>query len=332
LRALKILAVIVFFYKGSNLSAQTDGDSLKTNADTITLTSNVIDQNVDPLPYKPKYRRGIVYITKTNSGGIYTGFVVSENETELVLENRHSHEIANINQREIKSMTPLSIRDDLARIVGENHHARRYMFASSAFLFEPGKINSTYHLFILADADYAITENWAVSAQSIAFYPISIGVKSAFKLDENNYVGGGIFGFGNVSNSNNDDFFLGYGGIVKYTSGSSNRNFTIAGGVLALKSDVLFSSSPVNGAQFLNLFFSNLAYCSRLSERVVLNLEGWYFPEAALGIAGVGIKLVKREESCWTFGCYTFVNLESNTVTINFKVLPIPYIGLSQKF
>jgi hypothetical protein len=324
----KIKFLILFVLIGSGLNCQTVSEiSMDKNETQKFYKKN--DPN-DSLASKPTYRRGVHYLVTTKDGLVYKGFVIKETENEIQLEDRRTGERFNIKRIEIKTCEPLSHHQQLINLIGENRHARQYLLASSAFLFDPEHISSSFHWFLLEDVDYAITENWAVGAYSFGPYPFSLNAKCAFQLDENTFIGGGAFALADISG--NIGSFLGYGGIVKLTSGTSNRNITISGGLLSINSDVFFTSGTVPTAQYLNVYFANLAYCKRLNEYLALNLEGWYFPDSQFGIAGGGIKLVKNEFSCWTFGCYSFLNMQTTGVTLNLRVLPVPYIGLAQKF
>jgi hypothetical protein len=329
LKKIKIIFLICCLYSSSALIAQVPQDSLQSGSDSLPAGEKKIEvARDDPGDFTPQYRRGVMYSISAGFGMIYTGFVVKETETYVVIEDRSTHEIWEVKKAEIKEARVFSSRQSYSTLPAENYHAGNYMFATSAFLFERESITSNYHWFLLENLEYGITENWAVCAGSLAFYPVSLGVKCAFEIDETNYIGGHLFGMGNIAGT--DNLFLGYGGIAKFTRGSSNHNFTLSGGMLGINSDVLYTSpQPV---PFYNLYFSNVSYCTRLNEHVAMNLEGWYFPQAQLGLAGIGIKLVKNEESCWTFGCYGVLNLLNNNVSLNFKALPIPYLGMSQKF
>ncbi|MES2680371.1 MAG: hypothetical protein V4635_10820 [Bacteroidota bacterium] len=328
MKKIDIIFLICCFFATGGLTCQTQKDSLSDGTDSISTPKKIEVAQDDPSDFIPQYRRAVMYNITTGFDISYTGFIVKETETYIVIEDRRTHEIWEIKKAEIREARVFSSRQSYSTLLGENYHAGNYLFATSAFLFQGESIRSNYHWFLLENLEYGITENWAICASSLAFYPMSVGVKCAFEIDETNYIGGHLFGMGNVLGT--DNLFLGYGGLVKFTRGSSNHNFTLSAGTLGINSDILFTTPQ--RLPFYNLYFSNVGYCSRLNEHVALNLEGWYFPQAQLGLAGAGIKLVKNEESCWTFGCYSVLNLLNNNVSLNFKALPIPYLGMSQKF
>lgn len=287
-------------------------------------------QATDSSYFEPAYRHGVKYIFKTSAGTIFKGFVRDETAEFVTVENRDVHETYELKRKEIvyaKPYTDAQTYTDL--VLGENYHAGNYMLAQSAFLFREGRVASTSHLFLLDNVEYAFSENWAITANTLAFfYPISIGVKCAYAIDDMNYAGGNIFGIG-IRGSNNGSGLYGYGVLGKYTRGTSNNNFTLFGGVIGLNSDILFNRAT---NIFVNTAFMGGAYCKRLSQRVALNVEGWYLPEITTGMAGIGIKLVGNEVTCWTFGCYTFLSNYNNNVQVNLRTLPLPYFGITRNF
>ncbi len=293
---------------------------------------NVFSQNNDDTTrFIPKYRPGINYTFKTNVGTVHQGYVVDETINYITVESRKTGEKIELKKNEIVSSRSLSTREGYENdILGNNPHARNYLLTNSAFLFEEGKGTSTSHWFLFENIDYALTDNWAICVNSLAFYPFSIGVKCAFKIAEVDYVGANVFGIANVLSGNTGGSLLwGYGAFGKYTHGSSNRNFTFSGGILGLNSDIF---STVSTSPFVNLLFTSASYCNRFTKKGALNLEGWYFPQTLTLMGGIGFKLLADERNCWSFGCYTFFDNSNNNVRLNLKTVPIPYLGISRKF
>lgn len=328
----QIFFITVFLLIRTGVSAQAGPDSLQISpdADPKAVQHDTLAAAGDTSGFKPLYRRGIHYYIKTNMGNDYRGFIIKETPDLITLEDRSTHQVTELRRESIISVRIISSRQSfLTDITGENRYANSYLFATSAFPFKKDQVTFNCHWLILEHLDYAFTENWAVTMNSIAFYPMSIGVKYAYKLDEMNYIGGNVFGMGNVLGQS-DMFMWGYGAYAKLTHGTSNQNFTLSGGLLGLNSR-FFYLRPAH--LFVNMPFTSLAYCSRVSQKVVINLEGWYLPELRNAFAGVGIKLVNNEERCWSFGCYGFIN-NFNTSSINFNVrtIPIPYVSLAQNF
>jgi hypothetical protein len=326
----KIKILLVCIIACVKLCSQNGADTLLRDKDSGALVVDTVLKNNDTTTFKFNYKHGLKYVIKTKSGVVFIGFVVGETTNFLNLENRSLHESSEIRKSEIISMKLFSDRQSYeADVLGENYHAQNYLLASSTFLFDEGKVNSHNHWFLLENLDYAFTKNWAVAVNSLAFYPISLGVKFAYQVGDMNYLGGNVFGFGNIWPSNAGVALWGYGASGKFTRGTSNRNFTIAGGLLGLNSDVFYKQSNL---PFNNVLFTNAAYCNRLSARVAINIEAWWFPKTQSGFCGLGFKFVKYNSSCWSFGCYGILNNFNNKVTLNLRALPIPYFGLTQKF
>jgi hypothetical protein len=321
-----------------NVRAQIIEDSLKSkneNPARLNQSNFVSKDSIRPF----KFRRGVNYVIKMKNGETYTGFIVEDTRYTIGIEDRNLRRRYDLQRSEILDARVFSTRQIYDNILGENDHADAYMLTSSTFLFHEGSLKTTSHWFLLDHIDFAVNENFAVNVTSVLFYPWAIGLKCAFKLDDMNYVGGNVFGMANILSGNNNNtngnnntspFLLGYGALGKFTHGTSNKNFTIGGGLLALNSEFVFRTPQT--ASFYNVFFSTISYCNRFSKRLALNLEGWFFPGSQTGFAGVGLKLVDDPRTCWTFGCYGIVNFQNNVASLNYKAIPIPYIGMAQKF
>lgn len=292
----------------------------------------IFKAQTDSAFYKTQYSKEINYVVVTKIDIKYIGYVEQEDDLSITLVNRNTNVRTQLYKSEIKSIRPLiNSKRNLknAELFDDNYHSDYYMIATSAFLFETETINTNYHWGVIENISFPLSKNWAVTAGTLFFYPYSLGVKCAFKLSENSYVGGNVFGMGNVFSQKQDEFFWGYGAKGYYTQGTNNTNFTISGGVLGLNSK-LFSNNL--NQPFINLYFLNFSYCNRFSKLFALNAEVWYFPESQSGFGGLGLKLVNDKDYSWTFGCYTALNNFNNSFKINVKTIPIPYIGYSQNF
>jgi hypothetical protein len=274
-----------------------------------------------------EYRLGTHYIIKTRNE-VHRGYVIEETTDAITVEHRVTHQKSILKKSEILSAKPAP-PNAMGRIVEEeNLHARNYLLSSSAFLFEPNTSHSTGHWLLLENIDYAFSKNWAVDLNALAFYPFSLGVKCAYKVGDEEFIGANVFGVGDFFSSNSNSFFWGYGACAKFTKGSSNHNFTFSAGLLGINSDIY----TYRNVSFVNMAFLGGAYCNRISKLLALNLEGWYLPESQVGLGGVGVKFLGNESFCWTLGCFTLLNNYSNTFRINGKNIPIPYFSLSRKF
>jgi len=263
------------------------------------------------------------------NGDIYTGFLREETREFVTLENRMTRETVELRKTEVVRISNPKSRNAGDDYTGENYHAKNYLFLSSVFLFEEGKAYTNSHWLLLENIDYAITDHWAISLNTLAFYPITLGAKCSYHLSDNNYIGATIFGIADITSGSNGNFLFGYAAQGKFTKGNSNKNITLSGGVIGLTSDLFYVSSP---NPFVNTAFVSAAYCNRFSKKVALNIEGWYLPDLNAGLSGLGFKFVGDEITCWTVGCYAFMNSYDNSLKLNLKTLPIPYFGVSKKF
>lgn len=279
--------------------------------------------------FERKFRNGTSYILKTRGGDIYTGVVTSESREFVSVENKLTLETIELRKSEIIRISRPGSRSLHDQIFGENIHARNYLFLGSAFLFEEDRATTNSHWLLLENIEYAFTENWAITLNTLAFYPITLGAKYVHKISSDAYVGATVFGIGDINSGASRSFLFGYGAQAKFTKGNSNRNFTLSCGVLGLTSDLFYTASS---RLFVNTPFVSAAWCNRFSKNVALNLEGWYLPEISSGLGGLGFKFIGDEITCWTVGCYTLLNNYDNTLKLNFRTIPIPYFGVSRRF
>lgn len=286
----------------------------------------------DTLLFPLKYKKGLRYVFKTVAGTTHTGYVVEETRDLVTIENRSIHEKMEIRKSEIISAKLFADKkayeDD---ILGENYHASSYLFSGSAFEFEEGAVISQNHWLIFQNVSYGLSDNWAVTTNAIAFYPMSLGLKCAYRIGDASHIGFNVFGMGNLLESDkNRSILYGYGASARYTYGSTNKNLSIAAGLLGLKSEVFFN---LVNPPFVNLAFVNMGYCNRFSPNVAFVAEGWYLPATQSLIGGLGVKLVGNEMYSWSFGCYTFLDPgNNNTFGLTIKSIPIPYLGIGRKF
>ncbi len=290
----------------------------------------VLSQN-DTAAFVPEYKPGIVYVIKTNIGTSHRGFIVMENKDNIIIESKNTHDSLRINKINIISSKIISAPKTYEdKTYEKNQHAANYLISSSAFLFEEGASTSNTHWFLINNIDYAITENFALTANTLLFYPFSVGIKCAFRLNDLNYIGANIFiAVDPISLLSDGASILGYGANAKFTHGTENNNLTASAGLLGLNSD-LFGIGPT--PPFVNLAYVSLSYCNRFSERLAFNGEGWYFPQTQETIAGLGLKFVNNEKICWSFGCYAFLQNNGSTIQFGNNAIPIPYIGYSRRF
>ncbi|MEI6020410.1 MAG: hypothetical protein WCR21_04715 [Bacteroidota bacterium] len=294
----------------------------------LTLSSQVSN---DTAAFVPQYRHGVLYTIETSIGTKHTGFIVLETKDYIVIENRNNFEKVEINKSQIidnkqkKQNTPYT-----EEIFGDNDHAANYMFSGSAFLFEEGDSYSNTHYLIYQNMDYALTDHWAISVGSLLFYPISIGIKCNFKINDYNYYGFSANAVGNIfAGRSGAQPFWGYNALAKFTHGTSNKNFTISSGILAINALMI---DPSSTQFFFNIPFVSGAYCNRFTEKFALNTEVWLFPQTMVALAGAGFKYLHSNRIAWTFGCYTNVISDKNQLKLNTTSIPIPYIAYARKF
>ena len=289
--------------------------------------------NDDTSTFVPMYRHGVIYTIETTIGTKHTGFIVSETKDYVVIENRRTFEKTEINKNQIiqtnKSKTKQGHYEQ-KDILGDNNHASQYMVAGSAFLFKEGNTYSTNHYFLFQQADYALNSNWALTFNSFVFYPLGIGIKYSVKINDGNYFGFSTGVLGNLFRSKTSGpAFWAYHAQLRFTHGTDNKNFSVSAGVLSINATIL---DPSASFSLVSIPFVSGAYANRFSEKFVFNAEAWLFPISMVALAGAGFKYLSTDRIAWTFGCYTNVVSDHNTLKLDLKSIPIPYLGFSRRF
>jgi hypothetical protein len=275
-----------------------------------------------------QYKSNLMYVVKTSQGNTYVGFVTNETRDYITIENRKQQQTYEINKNAIVYSRLFSDRKALEQVMDVNYHASYYMFSPSSVIFDKADATLNYQWFVFDNTSFKMNDNWDISVNSILFYPSSLGVKCAFEIGGDMYIGGNIFAVANISDKVMPYFFLGYGGIARFTKGNTNNNFSLSAGVIGLNSQ-LFQSTAIRKEPFLNLPFGGFAYVNRFSEQWAFCAEGFYFPEAQTGFGGAGIKYMQDRETCWTFGCFAFASVTNNRLSFGNRVLPIPFVSYS---
>jgi hypothetical protein len=297
--------------------------SLKAQNDSLTINSVTDKKNI--------------YKVKTKDGAAYTGYIIQNDSVSVKVENKNTGHVYTIPSKEVDSIVKEEKKKEpkLTELYGENDHADFYMLAQSSFSMKKNEIKTQYHWLTGEHADFAISENWAITANTLLFAPVSFGAKCHYPLFADWHVGANAFITGNIlsATSANSPLFLGGFAMGKLTKGNSNRNISVNAGLLRLYVssgiNLFNTSNKTNG----NIYFAALAFCNRIGPRAAIVGESWYLPQGALSFSGLGIKLIGSRESSWTFGCYAlYFGNDLNATQLKGRVLPIPYIGYGSKF
>jgi len=277
--------------------------------------------------FTPKYRRGVMYEVKTTQNTV-RGFLIEEKAETIVIEDRKNDQIYELRKSTIISMKQVGDSDAYKRdFLDQNYHAHTYLFSGSSLINEDAETYVNYQWMLLENINYAIDKNWSITVNTLFLYPTSVGVKCAYEIGTETYVGGNAFVIGNLSDRvMPSSLFLGYGALGRITRGNSNKNFSFSGGIIGVNTDAFRTA---NRAYILNTPFANFSYCNRFHAKWALCAEGWYFPKGQIGLGGAGFKFLKSRETSWTFGCFTYMDIMNNQLVPNFKAVPIPYLGFT---
>lgn len=284
----------------------------------------------DSVFFKPQFKIGRNYSVLTSQGSVYTGYVFDETAEFVTLKDRvtqEKHEIrknAIVERKILKEAPPFS---DLLSF-SKNPQPRYYMLSENALLFDENSLYMNSHWLIMEKFDYAFTKNIDICMSTLAFYPYSLGIKGAFQLQKNDYIGGSIFGVADIT-SKEANWFLGYGALARYTKGNENRNINLSAGVVGLNNSffAMYRARP-----YVNMMILNAGLCNRFRETLAFNAEAWYLPALNIGLGGLALKFMSDEYNCWTLGCFALLNGNNDGITLNVKSLPLPYFGVSRRF
>ena len=277
--------------------------------------------------------RGFDYRIELNTGETVIGFVVSLNDEWITIEKRPTLKRTEIRRSTIRSAEKISPRESVAEdVFGENPHAESYMLGSSALPFNPEELSGNAHWFLLNQSQYTFNEHLALEATSLIFYPFGLGLKCNFSVDDLNHLGASVNGFVDFAGTDQNNWALGFAAFGRFTHGSSNRNFTIGGGLLGANQQMFGNYAP--GKTVIAIPVLTAGFCNRFAERWSVVLEGHVLPDEGLMIGGAGFKFLRDKTSCWTFGCYGIMMETYNPLLRVFgrRTIPLPYFSYARKF
>lgn len=304
---------------------------------------------------KPWWKKGKQYVLILNDGTEYVGEIVGDNEREILLQTKSMGKIY-LPKYQVKSINLVDSENfSNGEYLNENEHKSYYMAATNALPFKKGEFRLNTAYFGAYSGYYCINENIAIGLQtSLVGTPMGIGLKTSFSLGGEDYVGTemSIASMTYTGSSN----ILG-NVAAKYSRGNSKTNFTVMGGI-GFSSFMQYQYSiqtnqNTNVRKNDNTYYFNASVFHRVSKNAGFVAEGWVVPKNNFGLAGLGVRILKRPEKSWVFGfynlfyretyyTYTYVNVpngyggyytqQSNPVK-NYRTqfVPIPYFGVTFK-
>jgi len=276
------------------------------------------------------FRLGVLYKITTQDEMIYTGFVRQETKSTVTVEDFKSKQYDVIRKAEIhtyKKVSDSQAYDDI--MLGEFDFKRTYLFASSCFLFNESQIYGSNQYLLFDNLDYAFSENVAVSSSAFLFFPLSFGIKTAFAVKDNFYLGSHAFLVGDLYGlTDNYQPIWGWGAFFKATMGSSNRHISLNAGWLGVNT-LLFN--PLPGRTFDKIPFVSFGAAKRFSTRIAVSGETYFMPLHNMATAGAALKFVALENLCIGLGGIYLFNPELFRTSSSSNFL-IPFIGIERTF
>lgn len=278
------------------------------------------------------WKKGKPYVIITNDGTEYLGEIVGDNDREILINTKTMGKLY-IPKYAIKSVELLdSSNFSNGEFIEDNNHPHYYMAATNVLPYKKGELRLTMFYFGGYSGTYAINENVMLGVHTTLIgAPMGVSLKTSFMMSDKNYVGTDMH-IGSLTYLQKSSYV---GSVAaKYTHGDDHTNFTLMGGIgfaSILRYKYINSvSTPYHRND--NSYYFNASLFHRLTKNAGFTAEGWIIPKNNFGLAGIGIRTMKKKDASWVFGFYNLIfqdkygyNNYSNSSTTIF--IPIPYFG-----
>lgn len=301
----------------------------------LLLASPLTSQDTIPDVFIPQYSKTSYYTISTGYGMNYTGQILEETKNEIVILNKKTNTKHTVQKYDIKQSKIINAKE-LYKVprFDDGYYANVYIMTQNALPFKREGVSATAHYFLYNNVSYAFNENVAVSANIFIFLPVSVGLKTSFKISDDLHFGANAFVYGLPDE--NSYYMPLFGGGVKLTKGNDETNFTLGAGAAAFR--ITDSIQLINRTtKYQPVYYLSFGYSNRFSARFAFNVESILFPQASVGtysqaslnMTGVAIKWLRNFDDHWTFGCYGLFLGKISQITTRSTVIPIPYVGYS---
>jgi hypothetical protein len=300
---------------------------LFTNASSLFSQDTLADTE-----FVPTFEKGLHYNISTVYGTYYRGPVIEETKNAITILNKKTNTKIELAKYNIKEARPISAsKNYTVAKFDDDYYTNFYLMTENALPFEKQGLNSTAHYFLIDNINYSFNENWGVSANIFVFLPVSIGIKCSFKISENTYFGGNVYGYGTPNGELSSFISPLFGGAARVTRGDRTENFTLGVGLMGFRiTDSLQLSQRTS--KYQPAYYVTFAYANRLSKHLALNIENILFPQVNLNMTGLSLKWIRDVSDHWNFGCYGLYIGKFSQLNTKSQVIPIPYISYSTFF
>lgn len=301
----------------------------------LFLNFTVLAQDTIPEVFVPQFNKTLYYTISTVYGVNYTGQLLEETKHAIIILNKKTNSKHTIKKYDIKQSKVINAKE-LYKVprFDDGYYANIYIMTQNVLPFRREGVSATAHYFVYNNMSYAFNEHVAVSANIFIFLPVSVGLKTSFKVAEGLYMGANAFTFG-LPDENRYYIPL-FGGGIKLTKGTDETNFTLGAGAAAFRiTDSIQLISRTT--KYQPLYYLSFGYSNRISSRFTLNIESILFPQASFGnysqaslnMTGASIKWLRNHNDHWTLGCYGLFLGKISQIRRGSSVIPIPYVGYS---
>ena len=284
---------------------------------------------------KSTFQKKKTYIIVTNDGTEYVGEIESDNAREILINTKDKGQMF-IPKYSIKSIDLLTNENyQSGELITPNHFQNYYMASTNALPFKRNEVIANTYYFFGYSFNYSLNENVAIGLHTTFLCkPIGIGVKTSFAVSDKDFLGiemhGGYLSLNTVGGNNT---LLGHLG-VKYTHGDAAGSVTLGAGIGSIAA--AFSSTYAGTADKVGYYFYS-AGGKRLSKGSMGVYEFWTAPNNNATLVGVGLRLMKKPKTSFTFGILNFISRNYSTYNGtstsggSTRVQTFPYLGMCFK-
>jgi hypothetical protein len=215
----------------------------------------------------------------------------------LHYENQDETKITTLDNREvIIPSSEILFREEIEKSkftnpLEKNPNVPKYFLAQPAFTINKGSQLTSGNSLLMIKYDYGIADNFSIGfSSSILLSPIWVQSKYSYSVNPTNHFSvGGMFG----SLTYLDPTFILTSGVVTYTYGNLQTNYSITGGFAKTR-------------EFQEIGILNLGFQQFLVKNASLTGEFWFIPKFNVITGGLNIRLYENQNNSIDLGISYF--------------------------
>ena len=265
----------------------------------------------------------IVFLIITNSGGEFVGYIITQDEKEVLIDTKDRGRIS-IPKYEIREMREVKGMEMNAKgeFVADDFFATRYFLTTNAMPIEQGESYILWNIYG-PEAHFGVAKNLTMGVMSTWIgIPIIGSIKYTIPLGENAAIGvGSLVGTGSWAVPN---FFVG----LPYTSltiGNRRANINIMGGFGVLG----YEESARGGMKTEGTFLYSIGGLAKLGKKASFVFDSFFVYDQSNGMNGLiipGIRIQTKRDAAFQFGFAAILTNNEGLIPA-----PIPMLGWFKK-